>query len=110
MDTAYKTTLELDKIIARAVQLCACRETKEMMQALEPYTTPEEERYALAQTNAINTLLIQNGSRVSAACPRHAGSRRTPRRAAFFRWENCWRLLPHCAIFQAFPVVRPERA
>lgn len=62
MDTAYKTTLELDKIIARAVQLCACQETKERMQALEPYASPEEERYALAQTNAINALLIQNGS------------------------------------------------
>ena len=62
MDTAYKTTLELDKIIARAVQLCACRETKEMMQALEPCTTPEDERFALAQTNAINSLLIKNGS------------------------------------------------
>ena len=33
MDTAYKTTLELDKVLNRAVQLCACQETKEMMQA-----------------------------------------------------------------------------
>ena len=44
MDTAYKTTLELDKIIARAVQLCTCRDTKESMQALEPCLSPEEER------------------------------------------------------------------
>ena len=36
MDTAYKTTLELDKVLNRAAQLCACQETKEMMQALEP--------------------------------------------------------------------------
>ena len=28
MDTAYKTTLELDKVLNRAVQLCACQETK----------------------------------------------------------------------------------
>ena len=62
MDIAYKTTLELDKIIDRAVQLCACRETKDMMRALEPCQTPEDERYALAQTEAINKLLIQNGS------------------------------------------------
>ena len=62
MDTAYKKTLELDKILARAVQLCACRETKEMMQALQPCETPEDERYALEQTNAINSLLIKNGS------------------------------------------------
>ena len=62
MDTAYKKTLELDKVLARAVQLCACRETKEMMQALQPCETPEDERYALEQTNAINSLLMKNGS------------------------------------------------
>ena len=62
MDTAYKKTLELDKVLARAVQLCACRETKEMMQDLQPCETPEDERYALEQTNAINNLLIKNGS------------------------------------------------
>ena len=62
MDTVYKKTLELDKVLARAVQLCACRETKEMMQALQPCETPEDERYALEQTNAINSLLIKNGS------------------------------------------------
>ena len=62
MDTAYKKTLELDKVLARAVQLCACRETKEMMQNLQPCETPEDERYALEQTNAINSLLIKNGS------------------------------------------------
>ena len=27
MDVSYRTTLELDKIIARAVQLCTCAET-----------------------------------------------------------------------------------
>lgn len=62
MDQAYRTTLELDKVIARAVQLCACRETKEMMQQLQPCETPEDERYALAQTDAVNSLLIKNGS------------------------------------------------
>ena len=62
MDTAYKKTLELDKVLARAVQLCACRETKELMQTLQPCETPEDERYALEQTNAINSLLIKNGS------------------------------------------------
>ena len=62
MDTAYKTTLELDKVLARAVQLCTCRETKALMQDLQPFDTVEEERYALAQTNAVNTLLLKNGS------------------------------------------------
>ena len=32
------------------------------MQALQPCETPEDERYALEQTNAINSLLIKNGS------------------------------------------------
>ena len=62
MDTSYRTILELDKIIARATELCACRETKEMMRAIEPYQTPEDERWALSQTDAVNSLLIKNGS------------------------------------------------
>ncbi|MGN0983309.1 MAG: endonuclease MutS2, partial [Gemmiger sp.] len=62
MDTAYKTTLELDKILTRAVALCACPETKEQMRALQPCPSVEDERWALAQTNAVNTLLIKNGS------------------------------------------------
>ena len=66
MDVSYRTTLELDKIIARAVQLCTCAETKEMMRAIEPFATTEEERYALTQTNAINALLLKNG--ISAIC------------------------------------------
>ena len=62
MDISYRTTLELDKIIARATELCACRETKEMMQAIQPCQTPEDERWALAQTDVVNSLLIKNGS------------------------------------------------
>ncbi|MGN0975238.1 MAG: hypothetical protein ACI4OL_04495 [Gemmiger sp.] len=62
MEKVYYKTLELDKIIQRAVQLCACTETKELMQNLAPCETVEEERYALAQTDAINSLLIKNGS------------------------------------------------
>ena len=62
MDTAYQHTLELDKILARAVQLCACRETKDLMSAIRPCENTEEERWALSQTNAVNTLLLKNGS------------------------------------------------
>lgn len=68
MDVSYRTTLELDKIIARAVQLCTCAETKEMMRAIEPFATTEEERYALAQTNAINALLLKTAARALALC------------------------------------------
>ncbi len=62
MDASYRSILELDKIIDRAARLCACREAKEQMLALQPLESPEEERYALSQTDAINTLLIKNGS------------------------------------------------
>ncbi len=62
MDGAELFSAVLDKVLNRAVQLCACQETKEMMQALEPAPTIEDERYDLTQTNAINALLIKNGS------------------------------------------------
>lgn len=62
MDTAYIQTLELDKILARAAQHCACAETKELMAGITPATTPDEEQYALRQTAAIHALLLKNGS------------------------------------------------
>ena len=62
MDLSYQSTLELDKILRRAVELCTCAETKDRMRALAPFETTEEERYALSQTNAINSLLLKNGS------------------------------------------------
>ena len=101
MDTAYKKTLELDKVLARAVQLCACRETKEMMQDLQPCETPEDERYALEQTNAINSLLIKNGSPRFGSVSRCGAWSLMPKRAASSRWGNCWKLPPRCAILQA---------
>ena len=102
MDTAYKTTLELDKVLNRAVQLCACQETKEMMQALEPAPTIEDERYDLTQTNAINALLIKNGS------PRFGSVREVRRivahaRKGIPRWVSCWKLPRPCANFSACP-------
>lgn len=61
MQENYKTTLELDKIIARAVRLCACAEAADMLQNIEPCQTPEDERFALARTDAINMLLLKSG-------------------------------------------------
>ena len=100
MDTAYKTTLELDKVLARAVQLCTCRETKALMQDLQPFDTVEEERYALAQTNAVNALLIKTAARASAASTRCAALWRTPKRAASCPWASCWKLPPRFAILR----------
>ena len=62
METSYLKTLELDKIIARAAGGCVCQEAKAQMLALEPQCDPDEVRYALEQTDAINSLLIKNGS------------------------------------------------
>ena len=62
METSYLKTLELDKIIARAAEGCVCQEAKEKMLELKPQCDPDEVRYALEQTDAINTLLIKNGS------------------------------------------------
>ena len=62
METSYLKTLELDKIIARAAEGCVCKEARAMLLAIEPQCDPDEVRYALEQTDAINTLLIKNGS------------------------------------------------
>ena len=62
METSYLKTLELDKIIARAAEGCVCKEAHKMLLALQPQCDPDEVRYALEQTDAINTLLIKNGS------------------------------------------------
>ena len=62
METSYLKTLELDKIIARAAEGCVCKEACAMLLAIEPQCDPDEVRYALEQTDAINTLLIKNGS------------------------------------------------
>ena len=62
METSYLKTLELDKILARASEGCVCKEAREQLLALEPQCDPDEVRYALEQTDAINSLLIKNGS------------------------------------------------
>ncbi|GJN63714.1 endonuclease MutS2 [Faecalibacterium gallinarum] len=62
MEISYLHTLELDKIIQRAAEGCVCKEAKAKLLALEPQCDPDEVRYALEQTDAINSLLIKNGS------------------------------------------------
>ena len=59
METSYLKTLELDKIIARASEGCVCKEAREQLLALEPQCDSDEVRYALEQTDAINSLLIK---------------------------------------------------
>ena len=62
MDTSFFKTLELNKIIERAAAGCVCQEARAKMLELTPQCDPDEVRYALEQTDAINTLLIKHGS------------------------------------------------
>jgi DNA mismatch repair protein MutS2 len=62
METNYLKTLELNKIVERAADFCVCSEAREKLLAIEPWCDTDEVRYALSQTDTINTLLIKNGS------------------------------------------------
>lgn len=62
MDKSYLKNLELEKIIARAAEYCVCREARQLLLDEQPHMAADEVRYALAQTNAVNSLLIKNGS------------------------------------------------
>ena len=72
METGYLKTLELNKIIERAAAGCVCKEARAKMLELTPQCDPDEVRFALEQTDAVNTLLIKNGS------PRFGGVEPSP--------------------------------
>ena len=101
METAYRTTLELDKVIARAVQLCACRETKEMMQEIEPYLSPEEERWRSPRPMPSIHCISKTEVRASSRYRTSAALRPTQSKAASCPWENCWKWPWPCAILLA---------
>ena len=62
MDTSYRKTLELDKILERAAALAVCPEARTLLFEQPAGETPDEVRYALSQTDAIASLLLKNGS------------------------------------------------
>ena len=62
MDTSYRKTLELDKILERAAALAVCPEARTLLLEQLAGETPDEVRYALSQTDAIASLLLKNGS------------------------------------------------
>ena len=62
MDTSYRKTLELDKILERAAALAVCPEARALLLEQPAGETPDEVRYALSQTDAIAGLLLKNGS------------------------------------------------
>ena len=62
MEKSYLKTLELEKILNRAAQLAVCPEARTLLFEQDAFETVEEVRYALSQTDAINTLLLKNGS------------------------------------------------
>ena len=62
MEKSYLKMLELEKILNRAAQLAVCPEARTLLLEQDAFETVEEVRYALSQTDAINTLLLKNGS------------------------------------------------
>lgn len=61
MDKTYLKTLELDKILNHAAELAVCAEARTLLLAQEPAENADETRYALSQTDAVNSLLLKNG-------------------------------------------------
>ena len=62
MDTTYLKTLELEKILQKAAGYAVCAQARELLLGQPAGETPEEVRFALAQTDAVNSLLLKNGS------------------------------------------------
>ena len=62
MQPTYFKRLELNKIIEKAAEFAVCADTRKRLLEQEPFTDPDEVRYALGQTDAINSLLLKNGS------------------------------------------------
>lgn len=54
--------LELNKILSRAASFATCAEAGRRMLEQPLMTDPDEVRYALGQTDAVNSLLLKNGS------------------------------------------------
>ena len=62
MTPKYLKTLEFDKILARAAEHLTCEDARERLLGEAACATADEERDALARTDAVMTLLIKNGS------------------------------------------------
>ena len=58
----YLNALEFDKIRARAAEGITCPEAGALLLGEEPGQNPDEVRELLAQTDAMTTLLVKNGS------------------------------------------------
>lgn len=62
MNIADTNRLELNKIMEHAASLAVCAEAGRRLQEQQPWTDPDEVRFALSQTDAVNSLLLKNGS------------------------------------------------
>lgn len=60
--TGYLKSLELDKIVEKAAGYAACPQAAALLREQEPLTNVEEVRFALGKTDAVNSLLLKNGS------------------------------------------------
>lgn len=62
MEKSYLKTLELEKILEQAIRFAVCEEARTRLLEAEAFETVEEVRFALSQTDAINSLLLKNGN------------------------------------------------
>ena len=60
--TGYLKSLELDKIVEKAAGYAACPQAAALLREQELLTNVEEVRFALGKTDAVNSLLLKNGS------------------------------------------------
>ena len=62
MNEAFYKTLELEKILTKAAGLATCKEAGQRLLAQKAWLDADEVRFALAQTDAVNSLLLKNGN------------------------------------------------
>ncbi len=68
MDRKHLLNLELDKIVAMAIERAVCPEAKTRMQVEIPLTEPSHVRYLLGQTDVIAKILLTNGTPRISSC------------------------------------------
>ncbi|MGD9560454.1 MAG: endonuclease MutS2 [Oscillospiraceae bacterium] len=68
MEIKYLNNLELDKVVAMAVERAVCPETKALLQGETPLTDRTEVRFSLLQTDEMARRLLKNGNPRISSC------------------------------------------
>ena len=69
MNAKYFQTLELEKIVAMALERAVCAESKERLKAELPFTRADDVRHLLSQTDTLASHLLKNGNPRISSCP-----------------------------------------